>query len=550
MMSKILLTFLLIFIISPLSSQNNLDDLILQLEEEMSKKTAYQEAKELRIKSLKSLLSEKVISPENKYFITNKLIAEYEYFSFNSSLFYIEENLALAKKIGNDFFIKESTLRLAKLLATSGRYDESINLLEEINSSNLSKELLNEYFNIFKRCYSELRTISRVKNITEKYNKLYLTYKDSLNIQIANLNKNSKLYLSTSEQNFRDEGNTIEALKVNAKRLSLAKMGTREYALVTFNRSYMSAEVDGNNLNQKKFLILSAISDIQASIKDNASLANLAVIFFGEGNVDRAHKYINFSFEDAKFYNSKLRFLDISNVLPVISKSYETKNRKQTNKLKKQLIFISLLSLILMVAIFFIIKQNKKINQGKEYLKTANLKLKDLNEKLSFTNNDLKRLYEELSSVDAIKEQYIGTFLNLYSEYIDKLDVYRKTVSKYIITNKTKDLLELSKSKKIIESELKIFYENFDKSFLHIYPNFIENFNDLLKEEERILVKDDDSLTVELRIFALIRLGISNSSKISKILRYSVNTIYNYRVKVRNIAINRDEFEEMVKKIK
>lgn len=549
-MSKILLTFLLIFIISPLSSQNNLDDLILQLEEEMSKKTAYQEAKELRIKSLKGLLSEKVITPENKYFITNKLIAEYEYFSFNSSLFYIEENLALAKKIGNDFFIKESTLRLAKLLATSGRYDESINLLEEINSSNLSKELLNEYFNIFKRCYSELRTISRVKNITEKYNKLYLTYKDSLNIQIANLNKNSKLYLSTSEQNFRDEGNTIEALKVNAKRLSLAKMGTREYALVTFNRSYMSAEVDGNNLNQKKFLILSAISDIQASIKDNASLANLAVIFFGEGNVDRAHKYINFSFEDAKFYNSKLRFLDISNVLPVISKSYETKNRKQTNKLKKQLIFISLLSLILMVAIFFIIKQNKKINQGKEYLKTANLKLKDLNEKLSFTNNDLKRLYEELSSVDAIKEQYIGTFLNLYSEYIDKLDVYRKTVSKYIITNKTKDLLELSKSKKIIESELKIFYENFDKSFLHIYPNFIENFNDLLKEEERILVKDDDSLTVELRIFALIRLGISNSSKISKILRYSVNTIYNYRVKVRNIAINRDEFEEMVKKIK
>ena len=549
-MSKIFLTFLLIFIISPLSSQNNLDDLILQLEEEMSKKTAYQEAKELRIKSLKSLLSEKVISPENKYFITNKLIAEYEYFSFNSSLFYIEENLALAKKIGNDFFIKESTLRLAKLLATSGRYDESINLLEEINSSNLSKELLNEYFNIFKRCYSELRTISRVKNITEKYNKLYLTYKDSLNIQIANLNKNSKLYLSTSEQNFRDEGNTIEALKVNAKRLSLAKMGTREYALVTFNRSYMSAEVDGNNLNQKKFLILSAISDIQASIKDNASLANLAVIFFGEGNVDRAHKYINFSFEDAKFYNSKLRFLDISNVLPVISKSYETKNRKQTNKLKKQLIFISLLSLILMVAIFFIIKQNKKINQGKEYLKTANLKLKDLNEKLSFTNNDLKRLYEELSSVDAIKEQYIGTFLNLYSEYIDKLDVYRKTVSKYIITNKTKDLLELSKSKKIIESELKLFYENFDKSFLHIYPNFIENFNDLLKEEERILVKDDDSLTVELRIFALIRLGISNSSKISKILRYSVNTIYNYRVKVRNIAINRDEFEEMVKKIK
>ncbi|WP_299012379.1 DUF6377 domain-containing protein [uncultured Polaribacter sp.] len=516
----------------------------------MSKRVSYQKAKEQRIENLKRLLSDKDISLENKYFIKKKLISEYEYFSFNASLFYIEENLALAKKIGNDLFIRESTIRLAKLLATSGRYDECINLLEEINSSNLSKKLLYEYYIIFKRCYYELRTISSVKNIKEKYNNLYRVYQDSLNSEITNLKKKSKLYLEIIEQNYRDQGNTKEALKVNKKRLSQAEMGTREYAVITFYRSFMKAEVDGNSVNQKKFLILSSISDIRASIKDNASLTNLAIILFAEGKVDRAHDYINFSFEDARFYNSKLRFLDISNVLPAISKAYEIKNNKQTNRLKKQLIFISLLSLILMIAIFFIIKQNKKINQGKEYLKTANLKLKDLNEKLSFSNNDLKRLYEELSSVDVIKEQYIGTFLNLYSEYIDKLDVYRKTVSKYIITNKTKDLLELSKSKKIIESELKIFYENFDKSFLHIYPNFIKNFNALLKEDERIIVKEDDSLTVELRIFALIRLGISNSSKISKILRYSVNTIYNYRVKVRNISINREEFEDMVKKIK
>ncbi len=550
MLSKIFLPFFLILLSSPLSSQNNEEELLTRLETEMSKRVSYQKAKEQRIENLKRLLSDKDISLENKYFIKKKLISEYEYFSFNASLFYIEENLALAKKIGNDLFIRESTIRLAKLLATSGRYDECINLLEEINSSNLSKKLLYEYYIIFKRCYYELRTISSVKNIKEKYNNLYRVYQDSLNSEITNLKKKSKLYLEIIEQNYRDQGNTKEALKVNKKRLSQAEMGTREYAVITFYRSFMKAEVDGNSVNQKKFLILSSISDIRASIKDNASLTNLAIILFAEGKVDRAHDYINFSFEDARFYNSKLRFLDISNVLPAISKAYEIKNNKQTNRLKKQLIFISLLSLILMIAIFFIIKQNKKINQGKEYLKTANLKLKDLNEKLSFSNNDLKRLYEELSSVDVIKEQYIGTFLNLYSEYIDKLDVYRKTVSKYIITNKTKDLLELSKSKKIIESELKIFYENFDKSFLHIYPNFIKNFNALLKEDERIIVKEDDSLTVELRIFALIRLGISNSSKISKILRYSVNTIYNYRVKVRNISINREEFEDMVKKIK
>ena len=185
---------------------------------------------------------------------------------------------------------------------------------------------------------------------------------------------------------------------------------------------------------------------------------------------------------------------------------------------------------------------------GREHLKTANLQLKDLNEKLSFTNSDLKRLYEELSAVDTIKEQYIGTFLNLYSEYIDKLNVYRKTVKKYIITNRTKDLLELTKSKKIVEDELKIFYDNFDKSFLHIYPNFIKNLNALLKEDERIVVKEE-ILNTELRIYALIRLGITNSAKIAKILRYSVNTIYNYRVKIKNSALNRDEFDELVKRI-
>ncbi|WP_282053909.1 DUF6377 domain-containing protein [Maribacter luteus] len=540
---------MLFILVAPENNQNELDSLIVRLEQEMGKREIYDQLKESRISNLKTLLDDDNIKGENRYFITNALITEYRYYSFDSTLHYIEDNLAFAKKIGKDNFLQESTLRLAKLLATSGRYDESISLLGEINPSNLSQDLIQEYYIINKRCYSELRAISRIKSISAKYDKLYNAYKDSLNSQVTNLDKNSKLYLEVTEQNFRDEFNTKKAMEVNAKRLSLAQMGTREYALVAFNRSYMSYELDGNRANQKKFLILSAISDIQSSVKDNASLANLAMILFEEGDVERAHDYIRFSFEDAKFYNSKLRFLDISNVLPVISKSYEINSIEQSDKLKKQLIFISLLSIILMAALFYIFKQYKRIKLGREYLKTANLQLKDLNEKLSFSNSDLKRIYEELSEVDAIKEHYIGTFLNLYSEYIDKLDVYRKTVRKYIITNKVNELLELTKSKKVVDDELKVFNANFDKSFLHIYPNFIESFNDLLKEDGKINIKQEEALTVELRIFALIRLGISNSAQISKILRYSVNTIYNYRVKVRNNAIDRESFEDMVKKI-
>ena len=217
--------------------------------------------------------------------------------------------------------------------------------------------------------------------------------------------------------------------------------------------------------------------------------------------------------------------------------------------LKTNYYLLVLCLLFLIIALTFIFKQYKKIKIGREKLKTVNFQLKELNHELTVTNKDLKRLYEELSEVDNIKEQYIGTFLNLYSEYIDKLDVYRKVVRKHILTNKTNDLLELTKSKQVIETELKLFYTNFDKSFLHIYPSFIKSVNALLKPEEQIIIDEGETLNTELRVLALIRLGITNSAKISKILRYSVNTIYNYRVKLRNGALDRQQFEDLVKKI-
>jgi len=527
-----------------LYSQSELDSLLVQLEKEMEKRDFYDQDKETRISNLKLLLSDESIIPENKYFVTNKLIKEYEYYSFDSTLHYIEKNLAFAKNIDNNYFRKESALKLAKLLATSGRYKESLDLLFEIEPSNLPESLKKDYFFIYKECYSQLRFYSIVEKTKQEYTNLFYAYRDSLQSQFE---VNTLGYLEVEEAKLRDDGNYEEALKLNLRRLGLTKSGTRDFSYAAFEHTYYTSYKYKSE--QKKYLIKSAISDIQGSIKDNASLTSLSVILFEEGNVDRAHSYIDFSFEDAKFYNSKLRLLNISNVLPVISKSFETKNLEQSKKLEKQLLFISILSLILIGALFRIFRQYKKIKSAKEHLNLANLKLKDLNEKLNITNDDLKRLYEELSGVSVIKEQYIGTFLNLYSDYIDKLDVYRKTVRKYIVTNKVNELLEITKSKKLIDDELKVFYSNFDKSFLHIYPSFIENLNGLLKDEEKIVVRSDEILNTELRIFALIRLGISNSSQISKILRYSINTIYNYRVKVRNSAINRDEFEDMVKKI-
>ncbi|MFH4967229.1 DUF6377 domain-containing protein [Gaetbulibacter sp. M240] len=540
---------IVLFLFTNIIHSQNLDSLLVVLEETMAKRDRYDQAKETRISNIKKLLSAEDMTAQNRFFLINKLITEYEYYSFNESLQLINQNIELANKIRNDTMLVESNLRLSRILATSGRYIESIDVLNGIDRASIPTRLFKEYFFNYKKCYSELRRISKVEDIRKKYENLYLAFGDSLNIEISKLKKNSIEYLIAIEQHYRDIHEPEKALKVNEKILSSVNMGTRDYSLAAFNRSYMIRDVYKDKAGQKKYLILSAISDIQGSVKDNASLTILAENLFEEGQVERAHRYINFSLEDARFYNSQLRFLNISNISPKISNAFEARIQEQSNKLERQLLFISLLTVILLLALFFIDRQYKKITKARKELKTANSKLKGLNKNLTEVNQDLKRLYDTLAKVDTVKEQYIGTFLNLYSEYIDKLDGYRKMVKKYIITNKTKDLLELTNSKQVIEAELNLFYTNFDNSFLHIYPNFVTDVNALLKPGEQIVVGKGELLNTELRILALIRLGITNSSVISKILRYSVNTIYNYRVKIRNSALDREQFEELVKKI-
>ena len=223
--------------------------------------------------------------------------------------------------------------------------------------------------------------------------------------------------------------------------------------------------------------------------------------------------------------------------MPLITEAYEQKNAKQKKRLQYSLIFITVLASFLLFAVYLIRMQIKRVSEARNKLKLAN-------EKLNKSNVDLKKLYLELSEVDKIKVHYIGTFLNLYSEYIDKLDVYRKLVRKHLSTNRVKTLLKLSESKKIIDTELDVFNKNFDRSFLHIYPNFVSDVNQRLKPEKQIEQTDKDTLNTELRILALLKLGITSSSRIAKILRYSVNTIYNYRAAIKKAALDKENFEK------
>jgi cell division protein FtsB/DNA-binding CsgD family transcriptional regulator len=512
----------------------------------MEKRLLFDSKKEKKINNYKNIIVDTLLDSKTKFEITKKLIYELEYYSFDKALYYALENLKIAQKINDPQLIADSNIIIAKLLMESGRYKESLDILTSINRKQISSRLLVNYFYSLKEAYSELNYYSSIPKNKEKYFLMHQKYQDSLAVILP---KNSDDFLRLKEKEYRDQRLLDKALKINSQRLKGKKSGTRDFSLITFERSLLY-ELTKNKKKEKKYLILSAISDIEASVKDNASLAKLAMILYEEKKIFKAHQFINFSLDDATFFNSKLRFINISSILPVITEAYEKESALQNKKLTQSLIFSTILVIVLLCTTFYIYSQVKKLSEARVELKKVNTKLKDVNNQLNTSNENLNIINVELLKSDIIKEKYIATFLNLYSDYINKLDIYRKLVKKYVALNRISELQKLTESKQVIDDEMKLFQKNFDESFLHIYPNFIQKFNQLLTDDKRIQVKKGELLNTELRIYALIRLGITNSEQIAKILRYSVSTIYNYRVKLKNNAKkDRDFFEDQVKQI-
>ncbi len=543
-MKRITALLALIFCIG-LSAQET-DSLVVVLEKDMANRETYVAAKEQRIKQLKQFLAEPGLPDAEAWNYNNRLAKEYIPYQLDAALASLGANIRLAGKMGSIPLLYEAKIQLADVMSSSGNYIEADDVLSQIDRRRLPENLLKKYYYAQMWLNYRLRFYSPLEETKKKYTQLYIAYADSL---VTGLEATSELYLSVAETRFREQGAFAKAREANQQRLAMAKPGERNYSSIAFflAQSYLAEK---NTDQYKKYLTLSAVSDIRAAVKDNASLAALAIQLFKEGDIERAHNYINFAFEDASFYNSRLRHISISNVLPIINKAYETGIQQQKEKLQGYLIVISLLSVLLLFTVFYIVRQLKSLSRARKNLQAANDNLSELNNKLQAANTELGGLYSELSETNRVKEYYIGNLLNLCSEYLDKLDTYRKTVKKMIVGKQVAELFERTKSSQLIDEELEIFYKNFDAIFLHIYPDFVEQLNSMLIPEERIVLKKGELLTTELRIFALIRLGISDSSKIAKLLRYSVNTIYNYRVKIKNKAAeSREDFENRVMQI-
>jgi len=301
---------------------------------------------------------------------------------------------------------------------------------------------------------------------------------------------------------------------------------------------------------QKEYLAKSALSDIHAAVKENISLRSLAILLFEDNDISRANFYIKRSLEDANFYNARLRNIQIARVLPIIDKAYQIDRERQEKKMRFLFITASILSVILFIAVILIIKQNRKVSKAKKKLTETNEKLNILNEDLKLANLKQFETNNSLAEANHLKEQYIKSFLEICTEYIDRLENFKGIVNRKIKTGQTAEILKMTTSSQDNSKELKELYSNFDKAFLKIYPDFVKQINELLRPEERYQISDDYTLNQELRIFALIRLGVTNNNQIATFLHYTLRTIYNYRSKVKSKAINPDDnFETRIQNL-
>ncbi len=410
-------------------------------------------------------------------------------------------------------------------------YIESQNVLESINKSKLSARLLPYYYDTYETFCSSYGQ----SNSNYEYYKKSELYRDSL---LSVQNKKSLQYRIAYAAKLLYSYQKVEPLL-----LSLLNEATgKEKGLIAYFLGYYY-QTEHNFELSEKYYVISAITDIENCVKDNASLRALALIYYEKGDINKAHKFMQAAIDDAIFCNVRYRTIEISSSYPIINASYQAKERKQKNTLQILLTVISLLVIFLAIGLFYIYRQMKRLSMIRKELHHTNLQLGNLNKDLLDANDSLKES-------NFIKEEYIAHFFDMCSSYIDKLENYRKMLNRYATNRQMDELVKVLHSTTLVETELEELYKKFDIIFINLYPTFVEEFNALQMNEEQIQLKRGELLNTELRIFALIRLGINDSVKIAGFLRYSISTIYNYRVKARNNAIvPREQFEEMVMKI-
>ena len=506
----------------------------------------YDEAKHKRIDGIKERLSI-ATSPDVKRQLMDWLITEYESFISDSALFYVNLNLENPEVKGNEKLKVRLQIKKADIAAHAGLFGEATEILESLPRDVLKSDtaLLVQYYSAYSALYqyqSEYATDSEYARNHEKLRELYI---DSVS-QFAS--PSSITYLINRAAADSRAGEYEKAEKLLLDNLGLYKSGDRNYSIL----ASILADVyknQGDHDAYQKYIGLSVISDLQGAVKENMAIRALATECFEEGDIERADRYLRQSFADANFYAARMRNAQSSRMLPIIGDSYNFQQKKLNHQLRLLVIFISILAFGFIVISIFALVQVKRVRAINRKTQGMLEEVSELSDRLSKVNEELSATNEKLKTSGKIQGEYGVLFMEYCSMAISALQQYQQSLKVTAVQGNLALLKKKIDSANIENQTLAEFYNKFDEAILNIYPNFVERFNQLLQPEYRVDLKPKEALTTELRVFALIRIGINDSEKIAKFLRCSISTVYTYRSKVKKRATEPDKFEEMLMQI-
>ena len=538
-MNRITLFTIIVFIATSFSlnseniDRNLIDKMLKELDEVVDNDDMYKEIRAHRADSLVQTASHRKGQQRIDLYVEAYNI--YSHYQCDSAVKTLQRLSLVPEASENGDVTEYLKIANGEILGIMGLYVEAYETLQSVNVDELSHQNKLFYFQTFRSVFGWIADYSRNSPSYEKYVKLTNIYRDSI---IATETNKIAHDIALADKHIVN-GDPDEALNLLLENLANAER--TELIYLYFNLAEAYREL-GETDKYTYYLIMASISDLRAGVTEYLALPTLANVLYQKGDIDRAYKYLIRSMDDANFCKARLRTMEVSNIFPIIDKAYKQKELENRKWVRIFALILVAFVIVLLCILAFMLKQNNKLNLIRRKLADANDNLKRVNDELQVANKNLIK-------TDRIKEDYIARFLERCRSYLDALENYRHSLLKLAKNNQHEALMRQLKDHTLVGEEQQRFYHDFDKAFLDIHPNFVENFNNLLKEEERVYPKSDCSLTTEMRIFALIRLGINDSNKIAHFLNYSLATIYNYRSRITNKSIHdKDQFNELLMK--
>jgi len=520
----------------PEEEQLPISTLLEQLDKAIENKAHYQALRSHQADSLRQVALSS--SGEKRCEAVHAMYETYLYFKTDSALYSLDWLKDLPEIQQSPERYNHYRMDLARIYGLMGFYRKAFNILDSIPYLKGDAETRLHYYNTMHSVLGWRADFAKMtaSELADDMHKEAALWHDSL--LLYEPEANNRTIISTNRA--YDMGEYQQCIDTLLSLLPQYDSRQRTFA---YSRLAQAYEKIANEQLQLRYLILTSINDIQSGITEYMALPELAFQLYKRGEIDRSYNYLACALEDANTCKSNLRMFEVSSVSPIISQAH--KNRLERERRNQILIIVILViaAIILIGVIMTLVRFNNKLNATRMLVAKANNDLKVSNSKLQSAN-------QQLLLSDRNKGTYLMSYLSRAHSYLSTIESTQRQMLKLVQTKQLDELTRKLKSTDFIEEEQEKFYADFDAVFLSLYPNFVEKFNSLLRPECAILPHKGELLTTELRIFALIRMGETDSTRIAKFLNYSLTTIYNYRSRVRNNAVgDKNTFEEEVMKL-